>query len=73
MIPLEFRKVHKQGNNNVDIFIIEYKYEDDEWYELSDFNSKVADIIVDALTKHQLQKTNELACEWTKNNDTEQS
>jgi hypothetical protein len=36
------------------------------WYELEDFNEKVADIIVEALTKYQLQNSDELATKWSK-------
>ncbi len=76
-MQLEFRKSPRTWGNGVDIqnfFVIEYRYTtygDMAWYELEDFNEKVADIIVEALTKYQLQNSDELACKWSKvtNND----
>ncbi|MCA2594018.1 MAG: hypothetical protein IM526_02505 [Microcystis sp. M38BS1] len=69
-MQLEFRKAPRTWSNGTDLqnfFAIEYRYSDDEdWYELEDFNEKVAEIIVEALTKYQEQNALAISTQWSK-------
>lgn len=78
-MQLEFRKVHSHYTGNpkdpIEIFCIEYRYDDGDWKDLDTFNEKVVNIIVDALNHYQKQNQEQLIHQWSEaiKNDTKQS